>query len=1065
LAEEAEGREADGQVVPEIDILYNGKCWIRKMINNDSTIFRRVSLKYKKSLLFILLTLGFCFNAILLAEEEPQMSPAERTEERGFQRDSSEHFNQGERGRRSGFRRADGIRRSMRPMEHPADPNASTTDSNDPNQPAEMLEAINLNNIEMKNIIQKIADWTQKPVIPTSDEVMKARISIYSPKKVPRDEALSLIITALHAKGVVVEELEDKVFLRPLASMRLGSVPTIGVDEPLARIQVKTSIVEKWFQLKSYSPTQLIQIINPLIAEYGYAVADEGTMRIAVIDTVDNLLRIERLIQQVDIPESDEEIEQVFELKYGDPLEIVQVLQIIFDQKNKSRSRSGGGGGSGSSGQKEMKNAVSVTIGTDTTTIRLIPMTKQRWILARASREDMLKIKEWIKKLDIADNQELRQTVVQVSYANVQEVVHMVQNTIQKRLGTEVTTNIVVEALPQNSQIVIYGNEPNRKMVERLIADIDLPREDSFVDETYDLKHADPDEIKKKIDELYGENVPQSNPYYYGRFGRYGDGNQRKSEDTVKVISYPLLKQITVIASEQNLKKIAGQIKEWDNPLDIELDQYRILSLKNSDPVQLADLLKRLFSEDSGDSRNLFRMLFWGGDDSDSKQKIVGSLYGMLTFEPVPETKKLIVISKIPEAYEVIERLVERLDSQEVAEVPKVITLNYADAEDLCDQLNAILNEPGTLATLRRQVEGLSEYDPESSSSAAGINMENDAGTITPWWTRQRMDNTEMPSSNLIGQVRFVPVHRSKAVLVLSPPEYLEDITMMIKELDRPGMQVMIKVVIVDINLSDATSLGVQYASDPAAFGTLGVNAMTALNELLYTDLSGPFTFASGADISVLVDLLVKKANGRILNQPTLWTKDNEEAMFVKGQKIGFIENVQSDNSNPNSFNRSFTYEDVGVTLRIRPNITPERAVDMTINLNISQVEDELINTQIVRANLDTTTHLIVNDGQSVMLGGILERNDGKVIQKVPLLGDLPILGFLFRHEKTDLTNSELLIFMTPYVIDETTLKNIPPDEMSTEEFLQRSRMKMEDVVDRLSNSVMQLSEDPNDLL
>ncbi|MHC4289803.1 MAG: type II secretion system protein GspD, partial [Planctomycetota bacterium] len=182
------------------------------------------------------------------------------------------------------------------------------------------------------------------------------------------------------------------------------------------------------------------------------------------------------------------------------------------------------------------------------------------------------------------------------------------------------------------------------------------------------------------------------------------------------------------------------------------------------------------------------------------------------------------------------------------------------------------------------------------------------------------------------------------------------------------------------------------------------------------------------------------------------------------GQKIGFIENVQSDNSNPNSFNRSFTYEDVGVTLRIRPNITPERAVDMTINLNISQVEDELVNTQIVRANLDTTTHLIVNDGQSVMLGGILERNDGIVIQKVPLLGDLPILGYLFRHEKTDLTNSELLIFMTPYVIDDATLKNIPPDEVSTEEFLEQSRLKVEDVVNRLTDSVKQLPEDPNEV-
>ncbi|MCK5878857.1 MAG: hypothetical protein KAH24_03700, partial [Holophagae bacterium] len=411
-------------------------------------------MKYKKSFLFMLLVLGFCFNRILLAEEEPQTSPAGHIEERG------------ERGRRP-----DGMDRPIRSMEDPADPNASATDSNDPNQPAEMLEAINLNNIEMKNIVQKIADWTQKPVIPTSDEVMRARISIYSPKKVPRDEALSLIITALHAKGVMVEELEDKVFLRPLASVRLGSVPTLGPDDPLARVQEKTSIVEKWFQLTSYSPTQLIQIINPLIAEYGYVVADEGTMRIAVIDTVENLMRIERLIQQLDIPESDQEMERIFELKTGDPLEVVQVLQIILNQRNASGSRLGGPSGNlkhsgGGGGQKDIKNAVSVTIGTDTTPIRLIPMTKQRWILARAGREDMLKIEEWIKKLDIADGEELRQTVVQVSYANVREVVRMVQNTIQKMPGTDVKKNIVVEALPQNSQIVIYGSEPNRKMVE-----------------------------------------------------------------------------------------------------------------------------------------------------------------------------------------------------------------------------------------------------------------------------------------------------------------------------------------------------------------------------------------------------------------------------------------------------------------------------------------------------------------------------------------------------------------------------------------------------------------------
>lgn len=1042
-------------------------------------------MKIKRRIL-ILLVLGFCFTTLIFGEEETQQGPSEGFRDRGSRRGGFGDFQQGDdsqggertgRSRRGGFRRED-WQGQMGPMgdsmgpggggfmwsrRNPNDPNAPGAD---PNQVDDGLEAINLNNIEMKDIVQKIAGWTQKPVIPTSDDVMKVRISIYSPKLVPRKEALSLIITALHAKGVVVEELSDKVFLRPLATVRLGSVPTLGPDDPLARIEEKTNIVEKWFQLQSYSPSQLVQIINPLIADYGYAVADEATKRLAVIDTVENLMRIERLIQQVDIPESALEIERFFELEHGDPVEIVQVLQNILNVSNTSTAgrtatRNQGRGGRGGQPQQTSQTAVSVAIGSGSSEIRLIPMVKQRWILARASREDMKLIETWIQKLDIPQTGELKQAVVQVRYANVDEVVRMVQNTLKEMPGTNVESNIVVEPLQQSSQIVIYGSEANRKMVERLIAEIDMPQDDIYIEQTFNLKHADPDEIKTKLDELYTQTTA-SRYTSYSYSSRYTQASTQKAEDTVKVISYPMLKQVTVIAAEKNMKKITLQIKEWDKPLDIESDQYRILSLKNTDPVQLADLLKSLFSADSSSSSssNLLRMLY-SGDTSDSQQKIVGSLYGTLTFEPVPDTKKLIVISKIPEAYDVIQRLVERLDSKEYAELPQVVTLNYADAEDLCDQLNAILNESGTTATLQRQAVGLSEYDPESSGSAS--TTADSAGTITPWWTRQRADDTQMPISNLIGQIRFVPVHRSKAILVLAPSEYMEDIKLLIKELDQPGMQVMVKVVIVQINLSDATSLGVQMATDSTAFGTLGVNASEIVNSLEYAETFGSYTFDSSLNINVLVDLLVKHAQGRVLNQPTLWTKDNEEAIFVKGQKIGFIESDQRDNSNTNSVNRTFTYEDVGVTLRIRPNITPERAVDMTINLNISQVEDELINTQVVRSNLDATTHLIVNNGQSVMMGGILERNDTIIEQKVPLLGDLPLLGALFRHQKTDLSNNELLIFMTPYVIDDTTLKDIPQDKTSTEKFLSESRMKMEDIVDRLSNSVMTLSGDPND--
>lgn len=201
------------------------------------------------------------------------------------------------------------------------------------------------------------------------------------------------------------------------------------------------------------------------------------------------------------------------------------------------------------------------------------------------------------------------------------------------------------------------------------------------------------------------------------------------------------------------------------------------------------------------------------------------------------------------------------------------------------------------------------------------------------------------------------------------------------------------------------------------------------------------------------------------MNQPTLWTKDNEEAIFVKGQKVAFIEGEQSDSSNLSNTSRTYTYENVGITLRVRPNITPEKAVDMTINLNISEMELlTLINTQYPRKNLDTTTRLIVSDGQSIMLGGILEQNDNKVVNKVPLLGEIPLIGeLLFTHTKQSLSNTELLVFVTPYVFDETMRREMP-SAANHKEVIQKHSEQRDQIINDLAEKVRIMMSDPNAL-
>ncbi len=956
---------------------------------------------------------------------------------------------------------------------------------------ADKMESVNLNNVEMRVILQKIGEWTGKAIIPSNDEVMRQRITIYASKELPRTSALSLVYAALRSRGIIAEHYDDKIILKPIAQARQGYIPTVSASEPLVKFSDKTQIVEKFFRLQSYSPSRLVEVISPLVADYGHITALENTRDIVVIDTVENLIRIEQIIKQLDVPESEKVVEQIFEIKNTDPTEIVQVLELILtDLRGSSRSRTG----QGRSGQPQTSEASrptsgqrsgsggsanpapTITIPSDTVPIKLIAMPKQNWIIVRGTNEDVDLISAWIQKLDIPESVPTGQSVVPVRYVDAREVANTVQNALRDMPG-ELRANIVIQALSQSKQVVVFGSEENRKMVERLIAEVDLPGANIYSQRTFTLKHADPDQIKTNIDSLFDAQSSTGSRSSFSSFGYSGYGTSRTTQpgDVVKTIAYPTLKQVTVIATEENLHRIADLIeKQWDVPLDIEKDQYRILTLRNSDPVQMSELLSKLFSaeSESSSSSNLVRMIFGGSTQQDEKKKIVGSLYGMLTFEPIPDTKKIIMISKIPEAYDVIERLVMDLDSEEKAEVPHVVVLKYADAEDLCEQLNGMLNEAGTTSTIRRHSRGLSSQATTSQGTSSSISSGQETSTemITPWWNRARTTTTDqMPTSNLIGQVRFVPVQRSKAIMILSPPEYLEDLKQLITELDQPGKQVLVKVVIMEVNLSKATSIGVQLASDSTAFGTLGVNAIRTLTTLASGGTGGDYSLtgtlpdvtaatgssqgfgtATSADINVLVDLLVKHANGRVLNQPSLWTKDNQEATFMKGQKIAFV--TGSTTQNTGQTQQTVDYDTVGVTLTVKPNITPEKAVDMIMYLNVSQLELETVNGQRSRKNLDTTTHMIVKDGQSIMLSGILYQNNEEVNQKVPLLGDIPLVGELFKHKRTEVTNNELLVFITPYVIDEQRLDTIPQD--TGPDPLEQSRGKLKTTLEILSEAL-----------
>jgi len=994
-----------------------------------------------------------------MSEEEREKFRAQMRERFGGERRPG-----GERG--PGSERRPGRRERVRDPNDPnapSDPNAPA-EPNEPSEPIDpnnIMEALNLKDVAMKDVIQKLAEWTGKVIIP-ADDAMQAKITIYSAKKLPRRQALSMIYTALRAKGIVAEYTDNVIELKPIKDIKLGPVPTVPADQALAMIENKKQVVQKFFKLVNYNPSQMGQVVQPLIGEHGYVSADETTGQLLVIDTVENLMRIERIITVFDVPEAGQTIQKVFEIQYGDPAEIVQLLRILLGgEAGSSRSSRdfGRGGfrpsssgpgppGSSSSRSGTSGSATSVVIGPSQMPVILIPEQNRRWIIARASPEDMKLIEEWITKLDRSDPIEKEYDTIPITYADVSEVATRLNEALQQFPGAELKTSVLVTPLTQARQIMVFGRKDRREMVRKLIEEIDI--EPGVLEQkVFKLKYADPEQIKENIDSLYGETRPTGISDYY--WLRYGRGEQSPSE-IVKVIAFPTMQQVTVIASPENMRKIEKQIEEWDVPLDVEKVKPLIITLRNSDPVQMADLLSTLFSESTSGRVSYYDLIFGYGGSQD-RQKIVGPLYGQLTFEAVPDTKKIIIISKMPEAYKVIEELVRELDTEEMGEVPKVVTLKYADPEDLAERLNAMFNEPGTVATFRRSEQTLSAYEPGAEesdsggggggSSGGGSSGATSSGEVRPWWTTGRPSLDEMPISNVIGRIRFVPDPRTKSILVLSPPEFLADIVNLISDLDVPGKQVMIKAVIVEVEHRKLTSLGVEVSTNPTLFAGLEENAIEAVSQIINLETAGHFTFDTSIDLHVLIDFLIEKLDAKILNQQTLWTKDNEEARFFKGKKVPFLAGVTT--APDVGATQEIVFEDVGMTMQVRPSITPEKKVDMVIRVDISQLTTEREQGQSLRDMMESKTNMIVEDAQTTMLGGILFQEKSSIERKLPLLGDMPVVGGLFRHSSTKQTNNEMIVFITPYVIDEA--ENMLPE---TKEELEKSKEKLDSVLKQL---------------
>ncbi len=468
-----------------------------------------------------------------------------------------------------------------------------------------------------------------------------------------------------------------------------------------------------------------------------------------------------------------------------------------------------------------------------------------------------------------------------------------------------------------------------------------------------------------------------------------------------------------------NLQRMARIIATLDvsNASDVE-----VIHLKHAIAVDLAPLVLRLVESGS----NMPQAAATPGQ--------TGAEY-KTTLLAEPRSNTLILRAANPARVALVKSLVTKLD-QPGGTNPSgnihVVYLKNADATKLATTLRAALNGQSTGAT--------------GTTTAANTPTSPMASPLANTTTGSTLGSTTPSSGSATGGQIQADTATNSLIITAPEPQYRQ-LRAVIDMLDQRRAQVMVESLIAEVNADRAAQMGIQWQTavgeKGSAVGIIGTN----FNNNLSTSIgSGNIINAAGGSstalttlgnglnlgtakqingtyvLSSLATFLQQNGQGNVLSTPTLLTLDNEEAKIVVGQNVPFVTGqYTNNNTNNGSVNPFQTVErkDVGLTLKVKPQISETGTVKLTIFQEVSSVVPNSVGstTGLITNKRSIESNVLVDDGSIIVLGGLLSDEYSGAGSQVPLFGDIPVIGWLFKSESRSRTKKNLMVFLRPVVV------------------------------------------------
>ncbi|MEK6684364.1 MAG: secretin N-terminal domain-containing protein [Nitrospirota bacterium] len=278
------------------------------------------------------------------------------------------------------------------------------------------------------------------------------------------------------------------------------------------------------------------------------------------------------------------------------------------------------------------------------------------------------------------------------------------------------------------------------------------------------------------------------------------------------------------------------------------------------------------------------------------------------------------------------------------------------------------------------------------------------------------------------GPIQIIPDKATNALLITASPRDYEMLKEVIGKLDVRRRQVYVEAVIMEVSQDKLKELGTElgviagYQSDNQDVTAFGGFNQAPEDIAGLTDLSGIDIGVSTVNVKVLLKALQSASDVNVLSMPQILTMNNQKAKLLVGQNVPFVSSTGQTTGGVTQ--RNVTRENVGVQLELTPEIMEGDRVKMDIRQEISSLAETpqsvLIELGPTTNKRETTTTVIVADKQTVVIGGLMRDDVSKVDRKIPLLGDIPLIGWLFKFQSKRISKTNLLIFLTPHIVHDS---------------------------------------------